>query len=599
MTFKIPLEQIDDNPWQTRQAYTDLEDLAADIHRHGLLQPPVVRLVQNEHGHIRYQLAFGHRRFRAYALLSEKYGAAYDEFPTELHDLTDEQMADFAWSENEKRRDVTPIERMHAIRKQMEAFGWTQAQIAERRELSEATVSNILRLGQLPEEIQKKVHEGELSERAALPLITYFSLPETVRSAASKKSWIPDPVKNAHDGASSDVVREAVKTVVSQTALALDAQWLEKAFEGESFLAPTCLACANHFEHNKNHYCGEQTRNCFNAKKNAGRVALLQEAVELTGIPILEDGADYRAFYGFIGYGDARLASLHPTEDHPGILAQGCEHLRLRLDSTALPKESLADPKFHKNVGVVCCHPSRECTCTKAMHLARRQNEPADPQAEAREQEHQAERARLDRNAETFRTTFLSPTIQAILTYAQENDVRFWQFLAFKLTSQGWEEVRNWSLEQCHTELAEYLAWTRISLYETQTRPEDALETLNVTRTRLGLEPLTIPEDPQATPTEKLERRLQRIEHWLERWTDGELVPTFEAVEGNLTNLEKIKSEYAALPVDAQTLPAFDERLEAHLNGLSQWLDAYEAESDDDEADESLLEAYVGEAMPA
>ena len=193
----VLINLLHDNPWQVREVYDPayLEELAANIRQNGLLQPPLARM--SGHGILSYQLAFGHCRLRAYKLLHEQGHPGFESMPVEVRELTDEQMADFAWTENEQRRDVTPIERMHAIKKQMESFGWTQAQVAERRGLSESTVSNILRLGQLPEEIQSKVHAGELAERAALPLLTYYSLPETVRGAAAKKSWLDSPEKFA------------------------------------------------------------------------------------------------------------------------------------------------------------------------------------------------------------------------------------------------------------------------------------------------------------------------------------------------------------------------------------------------------------------
>lgn len=159
----VLISLLHDNPWQVREVYDPayLEDLAADIERNGLLQPPLARM--NGNGILSYQLAFGHCRLRAYKLLHAQGIPGFESMPVEVRQLTDEQMADFAWTENEKRRDVTPIERMHAIRKQMETFGWTQKEIAERRNLSESTVSNILRLGQLPEDVQAQVHGGQLS----------------------------------------------------------------------------------------------------------------------------------------------------------------------------------------------------------------------------------------------------------------------------------------------------------------------------------------------------------------------------------------------------------------------------------------------------
>lgn len=592
----VLINLLDDNPWQVREVYDPayLEDLAADILKNGLLQPPLARM--NGNGILSYQLAFGHCRLRAYQHLHAQGHPGFDTMPMEVRPLTDEQMADFAWTENEQRRDVTPIERMHAIRKQMETFGWTQKEIAERRGLSEATVSNILRLGQLPEDVQAKVHAGELSERAALPLLTYYSLPQPLREAAAKKTYVDNPEKFAREGRSSDDIRNAVKNVITQTALILPDEYINQPFEGPRVLAATCATCANHFLHNNAHYCGEQTRACYNDKKEAGKRTLLTEASQLTGVPILENGTDYKVLYQIMESSPTHLASLHPTPDHSGILAQGCEHLRLRLDNTALARESLADKKFHNVVGVVCCNPTGECACAKAMHLARaEQQENTPPTANINpQQEAQAER---ERRLNAFRATFLAPTVQAILPLILNNDLGFWRMIVFKMTSFSADQAEQLSLEQCQAEIAERLAWSRLAPYDIQNNPEGALATLNATRARLGLEPLEMPEDPHATPAEKLLRRLERIESYLERCAEGADEMTFQAAEGNLANLEKIKAEYITLPSADQDRD-FLVRLELHLESLSVWLDAYDAESDEDEdedeeEEEDLEEAYA------
>lgn len=194
-TIQIPIERIDDNPWQTRHSYDEayIEQLAGDINRNGLMQPPAARLVdaagamipvapfwlksdktfakllQEEHPDARLQLAFGHNRLRAFKLTGAK------AFPVSIKDLSDEQMAIQAWSENEQRKNLTPVEEALAIQKRMAHFGWTQAQVAEQLGLGRSTVANKLRMLKLPEGILEHVAGGELSERQAIALVPAYT----------------------------------------------------------------------------------------------------------------------------------------------------------------------------------------------------------------------------------------------------------------------------------------------------------------------------------------------------------------------------------------------------------------------------------------
>src|SRR4030042_3627952 len=100
-------KHIKNNPWQTRSREPDpayIEELAQDIKKNGLLQVPMGRII-SVNGAGMVQLAFGHNRLRAYLHLNLPL------MPVDVRVLTDEQMADFAWSENEKRRGGPAIER--------------------------------------------------------------------------------------------------------------------------------------------------------------------------------------------------------------------------------------------------------------------------------------------------------------------------------------------------------------------------------------------------------------------------------------------------------------------------------------------------------
>ena len=132
MLIHVPLIQIDDNPFQRRQDYGDVPALAADIRARGLLQVPRGRLLfdgQPVSGEklrqtlaavngwpggesFRVQLAFGHRRLRAYRHLdaSREIVSRWSVMPVYVEALTDDQMLDAVWSENQHRSDINPIE---------------------------------------------------------------------------------------------------------------------------------------------------------------------------------------------------------------------------------------------------------------------------------------------------------------------------------------------------------------------------------------------------------------------------------------------------------------------------------------------------------
>ncbi|MGB5050419.1 MAG: ParB/RepB/Spo0J family partition protein, partial [Caldilineaceae bacterium] len=189
--ISLPTGMLADNPWQTRLVYTDIAELAEDIRRNGLLQPPTGRLVdsgtleplpasayqkpawqiaseinkepENITWHV--QLSIGHRRLRACK------EAGLETMPVFLRPISDEEMARQAWAENEQRKDISAIEEALAIRGMMDSFGWTQERVAERLGLNRSTVANKLRLLGLDEETQQRVMSGELGERHARALL--------------------------------------------------------------------------------------------------------------------------------------------------------------------------------------------------------------------------------------------------------------------------------------------------------------------------------------------------------------------------------------------------------------------------------------------
>lgn len=169
----VPLDAIDDNPYQPRVHYNAIDELAENIRQNGLLQPPAGRRLANG----RVQLAFGHRRLRAYRTLREAYGLDWGRMPVVIRSMADDSMAKCAWSENHNREDVSPIEEARLFQRMIDDFGVTQQEIATDVGKSRPAVANTLRLLQLPQAAQTLIDSGIITERHGRELLRLVGAP--------------------------------------------------------------------------------------------------------------------------------------------------------------------------------------------------------------------------------------------------------------------------------------------------------------------------------------------------------------------------------------------------------------------------------------
>jgi len=167
---EIPLSAIELNPRQPRQQMDseELEGLADSIKSCGIIQPVVVRPGRSptgaEDGHL-YELAVGERRLRAARM------AGLQTVPAIVRDLSDEQMLETALVENIQRQDLNPIEKARAIRQLILETALTQEQAGQRLGMSRPAIANLLRLLELPEQVQQMVSRGTLSAGHARALL--------------------------------------------------------------------------------------------------------------------------------------------------------------------------------------------------------------------------------------------------------------------------------------------------------------------------------------------------------------------------------------------------------------------------------------------
>jgi len=161
--LEVPLTSIQPNPHQPRTHFDEetLASLAASIREIGVLQPVLVRRA----GEDIYELIAGERRLRA------ARRAGLQTIPALVKGASDAASLEQALVENLHRQDLNPLEEAGAYQQLIEDFGLTHDQVSARVGRSRATVSNTLRLFQLPPSIQRLVAEGQLSAGHARALL--------------------------------------------------------------------------------------------------------------------------------------------------------------------------------------------------------------------------------------------------------------------------------------------------------------------------------------------------------------------------------------------------------------------------------------------
>ena len=165
-TLMIPTEQIAPNPDQPRRIFdqTALSELADSIRTRGVIQPLIVRRHPQDTNI--YQIVAGERRWRASQI------AQVHELPVIIRDFSDAEMLEVAIIENIQRADLNAIDEAASYRQLMTRFGHTQEKLAEALGKSRSHIANLLRLLNLPDQVQEWVREEKLSAGHARALVT-------------------------------------------------------------------------------------------------------------------------------------------------------------------------------------------------------------------------------------------------------------------------------------------------------------------------------------------------------------------------------------------------------------------------------------------
>lgn len=172
----LPIDEIHPNKGQPRKRFKEdeLEELADSIRQNGVLQPLLVRKVGSS-----YEIVAGERRYQA------AQRAGLKELPVIIREISDDEVFKLALIENLQRSDLSPLEEANGYRQLIKERGLTQEELAKILSKSRSTITNILRLLDLPEEVQRLVEEGELTAGHARAILAVPS--EEGRIALAQK----------------------------------------------------------------------------------------------------------------------------------------------------------------------------------------------------------------------------------------------------------------------------------------------------------------------------------------------------------------------------------------------------------------------------
>jgi len=216
---ELPVEQIEPNPEQPRQSFEPaaLDALAGSIASAGLLQPLIVRPLDGG----RYELVAGERRWRA----AQKAGLK--RVPAVIRTSPEDERLQAALIENMVREDLNPVEEARACAALVDDLGISKEELARRVGRSRASISNLIRLLDLPDAVLSLLEQGELTEghgRALLQLRDQDARSRLGKRAA-KEGWsVRDTERHTRDGAGKRRTRSGGRISAEERAALADAE---------------------------------------------------------------------------------------------------------------------------------------------------------------------------------------------------------------------------------------------------------------------------------------------------------------------------------------------------------------------------------------
>lgn len=535
MFVLVPLNRVQMNPWQPRQHHDEahIAALAADIQARVDTKPDTLGLLQLLAGRIVgadgrtpvtiegrrginfsialvaqdawVQLAYGHSRFAAFCLLA-KTDKRFAKVPVELVAWNDEEMATSAWSENEARSALNPLEKAMALQRYMADFGWTQQHLGERLKLDRSTVANKLRLLKLAPDAQALLATGALSERQAQALVPLADLPAEALARAEKEWEKPSKLLAEAPLLSSDAIRDRVHRVVNVATrdLKLAVFPHDQDVGAADVVSPTCSTCPIRVRRGEEWRCPDY--GCFDRKTAAWKAQQLRTAsTALGGLPIADELTP-----------GAAITSFRMSDPLAEIRQQGCGHLHVQWRNYGTDVGLPIDPHCQ----LVCVHgQGKHCACVQRIKADAKA---ADPEEQARTtREHESQSLR-DQAAHA---------VHEALAFDQ---VEVWRAVAVAVNYALHGKIASMDVVACQRAIAQTLVDHKAAHFG-----NDVDRTRDTLATMLG--GMDVPRPWQRPTLVDVEKKLARIEGWL-AGAHAE-PPTPAALRGNLDNLDRLLFE--------------------------------------------------------
>jgi ParB family chromosome partitioning protein len=199
VTRNIPIDKIIANQLQPRKDMGDLTELSCSIREKGIIEPVIVR---PKEGH--FEIIAGERRYQAAKL------AGMSEIPCIEHDIPDNEALELSIVENIQRKDLNVLEQAHSIMSLAEIYGYSHEEIAKKIGKSRVTVSELIRITDLPGEIKQKCLEMAIDSKTFLLELTKLEDPEKmalVLDQYSKKPFSRDEIKQQRNKQTAKVLK--------------------------------------------------------------------------------------------------------------------------------------------------------------------------------------------------------------------------------------------------------------------------------------------------------------------------------------------------------------------------------------------------------
>jgi ParB family chromosome partitioning protein len=188
----IPIDKLVTNTLQPRKDFGDLMEMADSIKEKGILEPVLIR-PRNE----KFEIVAGERRYRAAKL------AGLTQIPCIEHDIADNEALELSIIENIQRKDLSIYEQAFSLKSLNEIYGYTHQEIAQKIGKSRVTVTELIRITDLPEEILKTCAELNITSKTfLLELVKLNDVDEMIEmlNSYSEKPFSRDKIKEKRKG---------------------------------------------------------------------------------------------------------------------------------------------------------------------------------------------------------------------------------------------------------------------------------------------------------------------------------------------------------------------------------------------------------------